>query len=190
MRRAPSRLAMTASRARREKVALFAGCNSFCWRGAPSGISERIRAVQRRAFSSELPHQRCYLWAADIGKASHPRPRAGKWRCRRPPSLEYIPSLGATTRTCSFPCFGCTGRRLRPWLRRVAPVRMSARTTPRSGCSGGPPWKGLGYASQEGSGFWPGSGNRYDRDSQHQIQVGGQRSDWDREGMTQRKPKR
>jgi len=101
----------------------------FCWRGAPSGISERIRPVQRRAFSSELPHQRCYLWAADIGRASHPRPRAGKWRCRRPPSLEYIPSLGATTRTCSFPCFGCTGRRLRPWLRRVAPVRMSARTT-------------------------------------------------------------
>ena len=110
----------------------------FCWRGAPSGISERIRAVQRRAFSSELPHQRCYLWAADIGRASHPRPRAGKWRCRRPPSLEYIPSLGATTRTCSFSCFGRTGRRLRPWLRRLAPVRMSARTTPRSGCSGGP----------------------------------------------------
>jgi len=29
MRRAPSRLAMTASRARYEKVALFAGCNSL-----------------------------------------------------------------------------------------------------------------------------------------------------------------
>ena len=62
-------------------------------------------------------------------RVKSPAQLAHQWRCRRPPSLEYIPSLGATTRTCSFPCFGCTGRRLRPWLRRVAPVRMSARTT-------------------------------------------------------------
>jgi hypothetical protein len=59
------------------RVALFGGAIPFCRRGAPSGISERLRPVQRRAFSSEAPHQTCYLWAADIGSASHPQPHAG-----------------------------------------------------------------------------------------------------------------
>jgi hypothetical protein len=55
------------------------------------------------------------------------------WRRRRPLSLEYIPSLGATPRSCPFPCLGCAGPRLRPWLRRLA----ASRTPARSECSGG-----------------------------------------------------
>jgi len=85
-------------------------------------------------------------------RVKSPAQLAHQWRCRRPPSLEYIPSLGATTRTCSFPCFGCTGRRLRPWLRRLAPVR-----TPRSNHT----WvRMLRRATMEGTrlceprGFW------------------------------------
>lgn len=45
---------MTASRGRREKAALFGGAIPFCWRGAPSGISDAFGAAGQRSTIMDM----------------------------------------------------------------------------------------------------------------------------------------
>ena len=92
MRRAPSRLAMTASRARREKVALFAGSNPLLlarcalW-NLRTHSSGPAPGVQFGTASSKVLPVGSRYWQ---GLAS----AASRWQMAvpTPPSLEYIPS--------------------------------------------------------------------------------------------------
>jgi hypothetical protein len=113
-------------------------CSNLTFAGAVRPL-ESPNAFVRPSARRSLPKRliKVFPTGSQHRQGVPPKSSRWQWRRRRPLSLEYIPSLGATTRSCSFSCFGCAGRCLRPWLRRLAAFRTPARTTPRSECSGG-----------------------------------------------------
>jgi hypothetical protein len=80
----------------------------------PHAPTSRVRGAAQ-ATQGRRSKGRYFLRVAQRRQGVPPESSRWQWRRRRPLSLEYIPSLGATPRSCSFPCFGCAGRRLRPW---------------------------------------------------------------------------
>ena len=84
------------------------GAIRFCWCGAPSGVSDSF--AQSSAWHSV---RKRLIKSVTCGQPILAGPRirglARQWRCRRPPSLEYIPSFARRRAHVLCPCLGCTG---------------------------------------------------------------------------------